>query len=191
MSEKKKVALETGKRKTAVARAIVKPGKGRIYINDISLEYMSPEVARMKIQEPLMIAGDRSRQVDIRVNVEGGGVMGQAEAARIAIARALAGWTKSTELRKSFMAFDRVRNRTGDKPRMIIPVRCFTCGKQIADKWETFNQRVRAGDKPQKVLDELGLRRYCCRRMMITHVEIIDEFLKYAQVTAKRRSELA
>ncbi|TMI23262.1 30S ribosomal protein S9 [Candidatus Bathyarchaeota archaeon] len=71
MSEKKKVALETGKRKTAVARAIVKPGKGRIYINDISLEYMSPEVARMKIQEPLMIAGDRSRQVDIRVNVEG------------------------------------------------------------------------------------------------------------------------
>ncbi len=99
MSEKKKVALETGKRKTAVARAIVKPGKGRIYINDISLEYMSPEVARMKIQEPLMIAGDRSRQVDIRVNVEGGGVMGQAEAARIAIARALAGWTKSTELK--------------------------------------------------------------------------------------------
>ena len=100
MSEKKKVALETGKRKTAVARAIVKPGKGRIYINDISLEYMSPEVARMKIQEPLMIAGDRSRQVDIRVNVEGGGVMGQAEAARIAIARALAGWTKGTELRR-------------------------------------------------------------------------------------------
>jgi DNA-directed RNA polymerase subunit N len=83
------------------------------------------------------------------------------------------------------------RNPTGDKIRMIIPVRCFTCGKLIADKWETFNQRVRAGDKPQKVLDQLNIRRYCCRRMMITHVEIIDEFLKYAQVTAKRRSELA
>ena len=83
------------------------------------------------------------------------------------------------------------KNHTGDINQMIIPVRCFTCGKQIADKWETFNQRVRAGDKPQKVLDELGIRRYCCRRMMITHVEIIDEFLKYAQVTAKRRSELA
>lgn len=83
------------------------------------------------------------------------------------------------------------RNPTGDQTRMIIPVRCFTCGKLIADKWETFNQRVRAGDKPQKVLDEMGIRRYCCRRMMITHVEIIDEFLKYAQVTAKRRSELA
>jgi len=108
VSEKKKLALETGKRKTAVARAIVKPGKGRVYVNDLSLDYMSPEVARMKIQEPLIIAGDRSKQVDIRVNVEGGGVMGQAEAARIAIARALAGWTKSSELRKSFMAFDRV-----------------------------------------------------------------------------------
>jgi len=104
---KKKLALETGKRKTAVARAIVKPGKGRIYINDISLEYMSPEVARMKIQEPLMIAGDRSKQVDIRVNIEGGGVMGQAEAARISIARALVGWSKSSELRKSLMSFDR------------------------------------------------------------------------------------
>ena len=106
--EKKKLALETGKRKTAVARAVVRPGKGRIYINDISLDYMAPEVARMKIQEPLMIAGDRSKAVDIRVTVEGGGVMGQAEASRIAIARALAGWTKSSELRKSFMAFDRV-----------------------------------------------------------------------------------
>ncbi len=108
MSEKKKIALETGKRKTAVARAIVKPGKGRVYFNDLLLDYMSPEVARMKIEEPLMIAGDRSKQVDIRVNVEGGGIMGQAEAARIAIARALAGWSKSSELRKSFMAFDRV-----------------------------------------------------------------------------------
>jgi DNA-directed RNA polymerase subunit N len=74
---------------------------------------------------------------------------------------------------------------------MIIPVRCFTCGKQIGDKWEPFNQRVRAGDKPAKVLDELGIRRYCCRRMLITHVEIIDEFLKYPQVSAKRRAEVA
>ncbi len=108
MSEKKKLALETGKRKTAIARAVVKPGKGRIYINDYALEYMNPEVARMKIQEPLLIAGDRAKAVDIRVGIEGGGVMGQAEAARIAIARALAGWTKSSELRKSFLAFDRV-----------------------------------------------------------------------------------
>ncbi len=108
MSEKKKLALETGKRKTAIARAVVKPGKGRVYINDHALDYFTPEVARMKIQEPLMIAGERARGVDIRVSVEGGGVMGQAEAARISIARALAGWTKSSELRKNFLAFDRV-----------------------------------------------------------------------------------
>ncbi len=82
------------------------------------------------------------------------------------------------------------RNRTGRIVSVIIPVRCFTCGKLVADKWETFSQRIRAGDKPLKVLDELGIRRYCCRRMLITHVEIIDEFLKYPQVTAKRRSEL-
>ena len=75
-------------------------------------------------------------------------------------------------------------------PAMIIPIRCFTCGKLIGDKWETFSQRVRAGDKPSRALDELGLRRYCCRRMMITHVEIIDEFLKFPQVSAKKRSEI-
>jgi len=108
VSEKKKLSLETGKRKTAIARAVMRPGKGRVYINDQSLDYMYPEVARMKIEEPLMIAGDRSKSVDIRVNVEGGGVMAQAEAARIAIARALAGWTKGIELRKTFLAFDRV-----------------------------------------------------------------------------------
>lgn len=108
VSDKKKLALETGKRKTAIARAIIRPGKGRVYVNDQNLDYLAPEVARMKILEPLIIAGDRAKQVDIRVNAEGGGVMGQAEASRIAIARGLAGWTKSSELRKSFMAFDRV-----------------------------------------------------------------------------------
>jgi len=79
-------SLETGKRKTAIARAVMRPGKGRIYINDQSLDHMYPEVARMKIEEPLLIAGDRSKAVDIRVSIEGGGVMAQAEAARIAIA---------------------------------------------------------------------------------------------------------
>jgi len=108
VSEKKKLSLETGKRKTAIARAVMKPGKGRIYINDQSLDYMYPEVARMKIEEPLLIAGERSKAVDIRVSIQGGGVMAQAEAARIAIARALAGWTKGSELRKTFLAYDRV-----------------------------------------------------------------------------------
>ncbi len=108
LSEKKKPVLETGKRKTAIARAVVKSGKGRIYFNDHSLDFVSPEVVRMKIQEPLIIAGERAKGVDIRVSVNGGGFMGQAEAARIAIARSLASWTKSSELRKNFIAFDRV-----------------------------------------------------------------------------------
>lgn len=108
MSEKRKTVLETGKRKTSIARAIVRPGKGRVWINDLSLDTMTPEIARLKVQEPLLIAGERARGLDIRVTVNGGGVMGQAEAARIAMARALAGWTKSSELRKQFIAFDRV-----------------------------------------------------------------------------------
>ena len=87
---------------------MVRPGKGRIYFNDHELDYVTPEIVRMKIQEPLIIAGDRAKSVDIRVSVNGGGYMGQAEAARIAIARSLASWTKSSELRKNFIAFDRV-----------------------------------------------------------------------------------
>ena len=63
---------------------------------------------------------------------------------------------------------------------MIIPVRCFSCGNVIGDKWEPFTRRVAAGESPQEVLDDLGLFRYCCRRMIISHVEIIDEVLKFS-----------
>ncbi len=109
MSEKtKKTVLETGKRKTAIAKAVLRQGKGRVYVNDYPIETITPEIARMKIEEPLLIAGDRLKGVDLRVSVEGGGVMGQAEAARVAISRALAGWTRSSDLRKAFIAFDRI-----------------------------------------------------------------------------------
>jgi DNA-directed RNA polymerase subunit N len=69
---------------------------------------------------------------------------------------------------------------------MIIPIRCFTCGKVIADKWEEFSSRVKSGESPSKVLNELGIERYCCRRMFITHVDIIDEILKYPEAAAKK-----
>ncbi len=62
---------------------------------------------------------------------------------------------------------------------MIIPVRCFTCGALIGDKWQKFSDRVKRGEDPSKVLDELNIKRYCCRRMMLSHVELIDEVLKY------------
>lgn len=62
---------------------------------------------------------------------------------------------------------------------MIIPVRCFTCGKLIGDEWEEFSERVKKGEKPSNVLDSLDLKRYCCRRMLLSHVEVIDEVLRY------------
>jgi DNA-directed RNA polymerase subunit N len=71
----------------------------------------------------------------------------------------------------------RSRNHTGDY--MIIPVRCFTCGKPIAHLWEEFHKRITAGEPAKKILDDLGLKRYCCRRMMLTHVDLLDEVLKY------------
>jgi DNA-directed RNA polymerase subunit N len=64
---------------------------------------------------------------------------------------------------------------------MIIPVRCFSCGKVIGDKWEDFKRRVEMGEDPSEVLDDLGLKRYCCRRMLLSHVEILDDVLKFEE----------
>jgi len=98
----------SGKRKTAVAKAIVKPGMGRIRINNVPLEIYEPEVARLKILEPLIETGEEVwRGLDINVKVRGGGFMGQAEAARMAIARALVKWTKSAHLKSTFLKLDR------------------------------------------------------------------------------------
>jgi DNA-directed RNA polymerase subunit N len=73
---------------------------------------------------------------------------------------------------------------------MIIPVRCFTCGKVIGDRWEEYARRTKQGESPAKVLDELGMKRYCCRRMFISHVEVIDELLKYGEVAARKRGRM-
>ena len=73
---------------------------------------------------------------------------------------------------------------------MIIPVRCFTCGRVIGDRWEEFARRTKHGENPGKVLDELGMKRYCCRRMFISHVEVIDELLKYGEVAARKHSQV-
>ncbi len=62
---------------------------------------------------------------------------------------------------------------------MMIPIRCFTCGNQVGDKFEPFNTRVKAGEDPAKVLDDLGLKRYCCRRMLISSVDVIDQVLPF------------
>ncbi len=62
---------------------------------------------------------------------------------------------------------------------MIIPVRCFSCGKLVGDKWEPFSKRVAAGEHPKEVLDDVGIDRYCCRRMLLSHVELIDDILEF------------
>lgn len=60
----------------------------------------------------------------------------------------------------------------------MIPVRCFTCGRVISDIWEEYKVRVKRED-PEKVLDDLGMDRYCCRRMLLTHSEMMDEIAPY------------
>jgi DNA-directed RNA polymerase subunit N len=62
---------------------------------------------------------------------------------------------------------------------MIIPVRCFSCGKVIGDKWEDFNKRIESGEIPSEILDDIGVDRYCCRRMLLSHVEILDDVLRF------------
>jgi small subunit ribosomal protein S9 len=108
VSSASKVLLTSGKRKTAIARATVKAGKGRVRINNVPLEIYEPKDIRDKIFEPLLLAGDNVwKQLDIDVKVSGGGFMGQAEAVRTAIARALSRWTKSTHLQALYTEYDR------------------------------------------------------------------------------------
>jgi small subunit ribosomal protein S9 len=103
-----KITVSSGKRKSAIARATVREGTGRIQINKTLLENYTPLIARQIIEEPLMIAGDEiTSKVDIRVNVRGGGIMGQAQASRMAVARGLVDYTKSADLRKQFVEYDR------------------------------------------------------------------------------------
>ncbi|VUT24676.1 MAG: DNA-directed RNA polymerase subunit N [Candidatus Methanolliviera sp. GoM_asphalt] len=61
----------------------------------------------------------------------------------------------------------------------MFPIRCFTCGKVISRYWEEYKQRVKDGEKPGKILDDLGIERYCCRRIFLTHVETIDILSRY------------
>ena len=104
----KKVIVVSGKRKTAAARAVVRPGVGRVRINMVPVEIFEPEIAREKIMEPLLQAGeDVWKQMDMDVKTSGGGYMGQAEAARMAVANALLKWTKSSHLRTVFTEYDR------------------------------------------------------------------------------------
>lgn len=107
MKRKKKGIQAIGKRKKAVARANITEGNGKIRINSIPLDLVEPRYSRMRIKEALILAGNLADQVDIDVNIKGGGVWGQTDAARTAIANALVGWSKSEELKNIYLKYDR------------------------------------------------------------------------------------
>ena len=97
----------SGKRKTAVAKAVLKSGAGKITCNNYHLNLVNPETARMKLMEPLIVAGEKAKNIDIKIKAQGGGVISQAEAARVAIARGLIKWTKSAQLKRALRNQDR------------------------------------------------------------------------------------
>ncbi|WP_370573436.1 30S ribosomal protein S9 [Methanomethylovorans sp.] len=102
-----KVVNSSGKNKTAIARATIQKGAGRTRINKKPVEIYEPEFAKMKIYESLMLAGEVAEGIDIDVKVSGGGIIGQANAIRTAIARGIVEWTNDTNLRDAYMEYDR------------------------------------------------------------------------------------
>ena len=97
----------SGKRKTAVARATFRPGKGVVRINSLLLDVFSTELARMKISEPLQLLPGVLEGVDVSIKVAGGGIMGQAEAARTALARGIVKWHNDPRMKVVYHVYDR------------------------------------------------------------------------------------
>ncbi len=127
-----KIINSSGKRKTAIARATLKEGKGKVRINNEILENVEPSISRMKIKEPLILAGDIAGKVDIDVDVKGGGYNAQAEAARVAISRALVIYNQKLE--RIFLDYNR--------SLLVSDVRRKECAKP--------NSKGRARSKRQK-----------------------------------------
>ncbi|UCC91639.1 MAG: 30S ribosomal protein S9 [Candidatus Aenigmatarchaeota archaeon] len=104
--EKKGIIFTTGKRKRAVAKASIKPGSGKILINGEPLENFKNEVVKLRLKEPFILAGKEWESYDFIVNMKGGGILGQTDAARQAIARGLVEIFGS-ELKQKFLDYDR------------------------------------------------------------------------------------
>jgi DNA-directed RNA polymerase subunit N len=62
---------------------------------------------------------------------------------------------------------------------MIIPIRCFSCGKPVGHLWEEYNKRIKDGEDPKKVLDDLRLDRYCCRALFLGHIDLLEKVSKF------------
>ncbi|MBW3011604.1 30S ribosomal protein S9 [Candidatus Woesearchaeota archaeon] len=122
MAAKEKIVLASGKRKSAIARASIRAGTGNVRINKVPIENFSNEQCRMRIMEPMMLAGSLGGQVDVDIRVNGGGENGQADAARVAISNALIEFSKDKKLEQAFISYDRqllvadVRRKETRKP---------------------------------------------------------------------------
>lgn len=118
MKEEKNLVFTVGKRKRAVARAVFRPGRGIVKVNSRPLELLQPEMIRLKVQEPLILTGDAWKKFDMSVNVKGGGILGQAEAARQAISRGLVELL-GEDIKRIFLSYD--RNMLVYDPRRTEP----------------------------------------------------------------------
>lgn len=124
----------SGSRKAAIARATLRPGKGVIRVNKKPLDMVEPAMLRLKMKEPLLLAGDKSKKVNIDVNVMGGGVSSQAEASRLAIARALVAHDKSLE--KEFAQYDRHLLVADSRSKETRKPNC--CGKARSKRQKSY-----------------------------------------------------
>ena len=110
------------KRKRAIARVTLKQGNGLVRVNSIPIDFIEPKMSRLKLREPLILAGDVANKVNIDIDVTGGGISSQAEASRLAIAKSLVSFAKSDKLKEIFLNYDRnllvadVRRKEAAKP---------------------------------------------------------------------------
>ena len=102
-----KVVNTSGKRKTSIARCTIKAGKGIFRINGTPYEFYEPELAKMKIQDALQFIPERLNNIDISIIVTGGGIMGQSDAVRTALARGMVDYFEDEELRQTLVNHDR------------------------------------------------------------------------------------
>ncbi|MCL4326338.1 MAG: 30S ribosomal protein S9 [Candidatus Thermoplasmatota archaeon] len=101
------IVNESGKRKCATAHVTIKKGNGKVYINNIPLEIYTPLLSREKIMEPLLLIGSKRNEMDIHVNVKGGGVSGQASAIRTAISRGLIAYLDDPSIQDIIKGYNR------------------------------------------------------------------------------------
>lgn len=118
VGEKKDFVFATGKRRRAVVRVTIRPGKGIVKFNSMPIEIIGNQFVRMRMMEPLILAGDAWKRFDISINARGGGILGQADAARLAVAKGLSKLL-GAELRNKYMEYD--RNMLIADPRRTEP----------------------------------------------------------------------